>query len=126
VFVSIILDTGSYRPFLLDPPVADSFASAEEEKPATPRVTRANYREVARDFDGEQLRRLAALMRRHDSETCEECCERKGRRGRPACNFAFEAVEAVALYVEQAQAEGDYYPRTDWNQNSYAALGESL
>jgi hypothetical protein len=65
------------------PPIA---ASDEEGKPATPKVTRANFREVARGFDAGQLRRLAALMRRHDPGTCEECAA-TGRRGHPRCGF---------------------------------------
>jgi hypothetical protein len=83
-------------------------------------VTRYNYREVARSFSEDQLRKLAALMKRHDSKACWEC------RHKRICQIALEAVEAVALDALPTEDAPDYYPATDWNQNSYAAFEAAL
>jgi hypothetical protein len=108
------------------PPVADFAASTESPKPARPKVTRYNYREVARTFSQDELGRLARLIRRHDAATCDDCLASAGRKGRPTCNYAMEAVSVVALAVETKQDALDYYPTTDWNHNSYAAFGDVL
>jgi len=117
----IFLDTGGLA--FTFPTIADVSVSFEPKKPARPKVTRSNYRQVASDFTVEQQRRLARLMARHDPNTCDDCNARKLIR---SCGFELEAVQVVALNMEQTGFRQDSYPATDWNQNSYAAFGDVL
>jgi hypothetical protein len=115
------IDAATEPELTATPPAPVSFSEGVERR-ATPEPIRLrigwhNYREVARGFSREQLRRLAEILRRHDRANCEECAATSKKRG---CPFAVEAVEVIALVEAEMPKElPDFYPATDWTRQLY-------
>jgi hypothetical protein len=76
------------------------------------KVTIANYKRIAKDFNPAQVSRLADVLKRHPRAVCHFCS-----RGR-ACHVAAEAVEFVHLEEKYGLAEPfeESYHRIDYRK----------